>query len=188
MPKVQGHCQLRIAGKSISLEVITPLSEFTLLPPSIKRKCFFARTLQHCDISVLLADRQMPGSHSHPRLKTTMAVQVIGHSGNSLFQCIILTEVLTGLFASPWVNEWTAVLLNVIMLSTSCVPLKPEGHLSSQNLSGEMAHRCALVPKGAELWDMGVGYLMGSVLLTETKRVRENGALCYRPRWACSFL
>lgn len=52
------------------------------------------------------------------------------------------------------------------MLSTSCGPLKPEGHLSSQNLSGEMAHRCALVPKGAELWDLG-GWLVNGVCPTD---------------------
>lgn len=154
MAKVQGHCQLRIAGKSISLEVIAPEWVYIVAPLNQEEvlPCEDIEALWHC-----LADRQMLGSHSHPGLKTTMAVQVIGHSGNSLFQCNIVIEVLTGLFASPWVNEWTAGLLNVIMLSTSCAPLKPKGHLSSQNLSGEMAHRCALVPKGVELWEMGVG-------------------------------
>ncbi len=33
MPKVQGHCQLRIAGKSISLEVIAPEWVYIVAPP-----------------------------------------------------------------------------------------------------------------------------------------------------------
>lgn len=150
MRKVQGYCQLRIAGKSISLEVITPDWVYIVAPlnPEEVILCEDAKTLsQGSPFGLVLIDNHvLKNRNGCPGHRSLSEIAV--------FSPLVLTRVFLPHRGSA--NEPSSYWM------WSCcphlvLPLKPEGHLSFQNLGGEMAHRCALVPRGEELCDMGVG-------------------------------